>query len=173
MMNIVKTCSFLFLLVAPQLLLVAQQSATISSAEISFTYTSNNTKGSISGFSSSSTLDLDNPENSTFQGKVKTETLKTGNFLRDWSLKGSKYFDADTYSTISFKSSSVSATANGYTVKGDLTIKKTTKSISIKFVRNGKKLTGTATIYSSDYGIHVKKERTDNKVSVKMVFTLK
>ena len=172
-MRIIKTFGLLIIILIAPFYLVAQESASISSAEISFVYTSNNTDGSISGFSSSSSIDLENIENSVFQGTVQTETLKTGNFLRDWSLKGSKYFDADSYPTIKFKSSAISVSSDGYTVKGDLTIKKTTKPISITFVQNGKKLTGTTSLYSSDYGIHVKKNRADNKVSVKMVFTLK
>ncbi len=168
-----KKLGILFLLISSLQSVIAQQTLQLSSAEISFVYLSNNTDGSISGFSSSATLDEANPRNSVFEGSVSTETIKTGNFLRDWSLKGSKYFDADTYPKITFKSTSVSATDSGYSVDGDLTIKKTTKPITIKFVRNGTTLTGTTTLYASDYGIHVKKDRADNKVSVQMVFQLK
>lgn len=151
----------------------AQEYQNISSATISFVFVDNGTKGTFSGFSSSSKIDQVNPANSKLQGKVKTETIKTGNFLRDWSLKGSKYFDADTYPTISFKSSSVTATNNGFSVKGDLSIKKTTKSVHIKFVRDGNNLRGTTTVNAADYGISVKKNHDENKVNVTMVFSLK
>jgi len=167
------TFLMLFLLFTLPISANAQESTVISSAKITFVYTSNDTEGSIAGFSSSTSLNLENPERSVFKGKVQTETIETGNFLRNWSLRGSKYFDVDTYPTISFNSTSVTVTDRGYTVKGDLTIKKTTKAITITFIRNGKKLTGTTTLYSSDYGIDIKKNRADNKVTVQMVFSLK
>ena len=164
----------LFLLVLlSQPILFAQNGKTLSSANITFVFASHDTDGSISGFSSSSIVDLEHTENSTFEGSVQTETIKTGNFLRDWAIKGGKYFDVDDYPTITFKSSSVSESSEGYTVNGDLTIKKITKKITIIFVRDGSEITGTTTVYSSDFGINIKKERSDNRVDVKMEFTLK
>ncbi|NHF60005.1 YceI family protein [Flavobacteriaceae bacterium TP-CH-4] len=163
---------FLFILSAP-LCGVAQNSGEIASSEITFVYLSNDVDGSVSGFTSDSRIDLENPSNSVFKGSVATETIKTGNFLRDWSIRGGKYFDVDTYPTMSFESTSVSADAEGWKVTGDLTIKKTTKPITINFTRNGNKLTGTTTLYSSDFGINVKKKKEDNKVKVTLVFQLK
>ncbi|QCW99959.1 YceI family protein [Aggregatimonas sangjinii] len=168
----IYTIVLVFFLLVPPFSLFGQTPKTISSAEITFIFISNDTDGSISGFSSSSTIDTENPSNSVFKGEVKAETLETGNFLRNWSLRGSKYFDVDTYPTITFTSTSVSETGSGYSVKGNLTIKDVTKPITISFTRNGKKLTGTTTLYASDFGINIKKKREDNKVSVKMVFQL-
>lgn len=169
----IKTITvILFVLLLPAFL-IAQTSTTIASAEITFVFLSNDTDGSISGFSSSSIIDAENPSNSVFRGEVKTESLETGNFLRNWSLRGSKYFDVDTYPTITFSSTSVSETDSGYSVKGDLTIKDSTQPITIFFTRSGKNLTGTTTLFSSDFGVNIKKKREDNKVSVKMVFQLR
>ena len=153
--------------------LAAQTGTQIGSAEITFVYLANDVDGSIAGFSSSSTIDLDNPTNSKFKGAVATKTLKSGNFLRDWSLKGRKYFDTDTYPRSTFESTSITETSDGFSVAGNLTIKKTTKPVTIDFKLDGKKLTGTTTLFSSDYGINVKKKKEDNKVSVKMAFVLK
>ncbi len=168
-----KTFYILFAALLVQVAAHAQQTAQISSAEITFVYLSNDTDGSISGFSSSSVIDTVNPENSVFQGEVRTKTLKTGNFLRDWSLKGSKYFDVDSFPSIKFKSTSVVTDEAGYTVVGNLTIKNITKSVTMEFTRNGNQLIGTTTLFSSDYGIHVKKKKEDNKVSVRLAFSLK
>ena len=167
-----KTVSILILTLLLQTTLAGQASITISSAKITFVYLSNNTEGSISGFSSSSILDTETPSNSVFKGEVATKTLETGNFLRNWSIRGSKYFDVETFPEISFASTSVIAIDDGYSVEGDLTIKDVTQSITIKFSKKEKILTGTTSLFSSDFGINVKKKREDNKVSVKMVFTL-
>ncbi|MDB4292866.1 YceI family protein [Maribacter sp.] len=171
--SMMKTIPLLFLSLLWQITVAAQATTTISSAEITFVYLSNDTDGSISGFSSSSTIDTENPSNSVFQGEVETKTIETGNFLRNWSLRGSKYFDADTFPKIKFASTSVAVTESGYEVKGKLTMKGVTKPITITFARNGKKLAGSTTLYSSDFGINVKKKKEDNKVAVTMVFTLK
>ncbi len=150
----------------------AQHKVDIVSAEISFTFMSNGVKGILSGFNSSSTLDLENLEASKFKGSVAVETIKTGNFLRDWSLKGGKYFDADDYPKITFESLSVDKTDNGLTVKGQLTIKETSKQITIGFTQIKNKLIGTTTLFSSDYNINIKKKREDNKVVVSIVLSL-
>jgi len=153
--------------------LTAQQTATISSAEISFTFVSKNVEGTISGFESSSAIHLDALEDSKFKGSVAVETIKTGNFLRDWSLKSGKYFDADTHPQLTFESTDVTKTNDGYSVKGELTIKGTSKAITIDFKRNDNQLIGTTTLFSSDFGIEIKNDREDNEVYVKFVLSLK
>ena len=160
--------SILFLLATVSIF--SQKDLRISSAEITFNFLNNDVDGSISGFRSTSDIDLENPANSTFEGSVRVETIKTGNFLRDWSLKGRKYFDADEYPQITFRSTEVTATTNGLKVEGSLTIKGTSKPITIDFKKNGNRLTGTTTLFSSDYGIHIKKRREQNKVTVNLAF---
>ncbi|MFK5974593.1 MAG: YceI family protein [Flavobacteriaceae bacterium] len=150
----------------------AQHKLDIVSAEISFTFVSNGVVGTLTGFSSSSTLDLANLETSELMGSVVVKTIKTGNFLRDWSLKGGKYFNADTYPKITFESSSIEKTNNGIRLIGQLTIKDTSKQIDITFIKMKNKLIGTLSLFSSDYGIHIKKKRADNKVNVHMVLAL-
>ncbi len=151
----------------------AQSSAQISSAEVSFVFINNDVEGTLSGFSSESTIDLDQIENSKLKGSVKVETINTRNSIRNWSLRRSKYFDADTYPTITFESTSVQQEKDIITVNGKLTIKEVTKDIRFRFERNGKQLIGKTTLYSSDYGINIKSEREKNKVLVKVVFQLK
>ncbi len=161
---------FLVWALLPSPLVLAQNE--ISNAEITFTFVSKDVDGSISGFSSSSAIDLDNPSNSEFKGTVSVETLKTGNFLRDWSLKGKKYFNADDYPEISFASTSVTTTDTGFKVTGDLTLKGKSKPITIDFTRKADQVRGTTTLFSSDFGINIKKERKDNEVIVNFLLTL-
>ncbi len=154
--------------------LFGQHQVGLSDADISFTFVSKKVNGTIAGFSSSSKIDKNNLKNSIFKGSVKTKTLDSGNFLRNWSLKGSKYFDTDTYPTITFESTSVSENNTGYDVSGQLTIKDITKPITITFKKEGDSLVGTTTLFSSDFGIEVlKKGRESNKVIVKMSFNIK
>ncbi len=148
------------------------QSTTIKSAEITFNFESKDVNGSISGFTSESTIDPENPENSKLKGSVTVKTIKTGIFLRDWSLKGGKYFDEDDYPKIYFESTSVSVTSDGFSVKGNVTIKNIDKPLTIVFKKNGNELVGTSTLYSSDFGINIKKKHEDNKVKIKMVLKL-
>ncbi|MBU2973151.1 YceI family protein [Zobellia sp. B3R18] len=152
--------------------LQAQDQVSIASAKITFHFISKDVKGSLSGFESSSKIYPDRITESSFKGAVQVETIKTGNFLRDWSLKSGKYFDADTYPTITFESTQITKTSNGFTVTGTLTLKGTAKTISFNFTEQASKLVGTTTLFSSDFGIDIKKERQDNKVNVSLTLDL-
>jgi len=162
----------LFFLLCLSPLAILGQGTSIESAAITFNFVNKDVDGHISGFESSSTIDLENPENSKFKGSVTVKTIKTGIFLRDWSLKGGKYFDENEHPKIYFESTEVSVTSVGFSVKGKLTIKNIEKSITIDFKKTGNQLIGTTTLFSSDFGINIKKEREDNKVLVKLVFDL-
>lgn len=151
-----------------------QNQGVLTGEKISFTFVSKKVDGSLDGFNSTSRIDTSDITNSKFEGSVKTETLDSGNFLRNWSLKGGKYFDVDTYPTMRFKSSSVTGTLDKFQVEGQLTIKEIEKTITILFTKEGDRIIGTTTIFSSDFGITViKKGREANKVVIKMSFQLK
>ena len=161
----------LFLFSLP--LAIAQNKLRISSAEVSFTFVNNDVKGTLEGFTSESSIDFDQIENSKLKGSVKAETISTGNSIRNWSLRRGKYFDADTYPTIRFESTSIQQKADIIAVKGKLTIREVTKEIEFRFEKNDKQLIGRTTLFSSDYGIDIKSEREKNKVLVKLIFQLK
>jgi len=168
-----KHCITLLFLVTSLLLANAQNKLQVSSAEVSFTFVNNDVDGTLEGFTSESVIDFDQIENSKLKGSVKVETISTGNSIRNWSLRRSKYFDAEKHPRITFESTSVIQKEGVITAKGKLTIKDVTKNISFRFEKSGDKLIGKTTLYSSDYGISIKKEREKNKVLVKLVFQLK
>lgn len=152
---------------------VQSQDSKIKSATITFNFVKKDVSGAISGFSSVSAIDWDSIENSRFEGQVETETLKTGNFVRDWSLKSGKYFDADSFPTITFKSNRVVAQDNGIVVYGTLTLKGTSRPLEITFVKSTSVLIGTATLFTSDFDISIyKNSREDNKVIVTLKLVL-
>jgi len=164
---------FIFLLIFSSCtsLLFGQNQGVLSDAKVSFTFVSKKVKGTISGFSSSSKIDVNNISNSKFKGSVKTTSLDSGNFLRNWSLKSGKYFDTDTYPSISFESDSIIEEDTGFTVAGQLNMKGVSKPITIVFKEEGGLLVGTTSLYSSDFGIDIiKKSREANKVLIKMSF---
>lgn len=165
---------FIVLLIVVQSEVLAQQNTLITAGTINFTFVDKDVNGSINGFSSNSKIDLEKPENSYFEGYVTTETIKTGNFLRDWSLKGQSYFDVDQFPKITFKSTKVTTSEKAIIVDGKLTIKDITKTIAIQFTKEGNILRGSTNLFSSDFDITIlKKGRESNKVLVKFELELK
>ena len=158
-------------LLTSTVLLTAQQKQ-ITSAKITFEFPSKNVKGTISGFESQSKIDWKNPSNSLFKGSVEAATLDTNNGLRNWSLRGSRYFNVKEYPKIEFVSSKIEQQSNRWLVNGLLTIKGITKSVDIVFTKEEGVLVGNATLYSSDYMINIKKTRDDNLVKVNFKFYL-
>lgn len=144
----------------------------IKTAEISFVFVSKDVEGTIGGFESASAIDLSQLANSEFIGSVSVESLRTGNFLRDWSLRSSKYFDEDNYPEMRFRSTGIIEKDGGFFVNGELSIKNTSKEIAIYFERQGNKLNGTTSIYSSDFGIDIKKKREENLVEIKIILVV-
>ena len=165
--------SKLFLLLLAVTGVVHAQQQHIQSAKITFEFPSKNVKGSIAGFESSTEIDWEHPENSTFKGKVAVRTLDTRNGLRNWHLRSSKYFAAKAHPNILFESTSVVKTNNGLIVNGKLTLKGITKTVTIRFKKQEQRLIGATTIYASDYNISIKKKREDNEVNIKFDFVLK
>ncbi len=149
--------------------LAAQTNVKITSAEISFVFDSKNVDGTFSGFNSESSIDLNDLTNSVFKGSVEVKTINTGNFLRNWALKGGRYFNTGKHPKISFESSAIKENENGFSVEGHLTIKGIRKPVTFDFTINEKTLIGTTTLYTTDFDIKIKKEREDNKVNVKVV----
>ncbi|WP_350285771.1 YceI family protein [uncultured Croceitalea sp.] len=156
---------------ATTLSLTAQNKA-IKSAEVTFEFVAKGVDGTIAGFTSASTIDFDNLQNSVFKGAVAVETLDTDNGLRNWSLKGRKYFNEDSYPKISFESTTITQKDDTYKVQGTLTLKGTKKPLTITFTKNGNTLVGKASLYTSDFGINIKKKREDNLVKITFRFVL-
>lgn len=162
----------LFLTIGLSFNIVNGQKTSIKSAQVSFEFVSKNVKGTISGFESESSIDLGNLESSIFKGSVSSETIDTNSGLRNWSLKSGKYFDVDDYPKISFESKEVRLEGEKLMVKGNLTIKESSKQVTITFTRKENQLIGTTSLYSIDYGIKIKKKKEDNLVKIKMIFDL-
>ncbi|WP_340198819.1 YceI family protein [Ascidiimonas sp. W6] len=150
-----------------------EKQVSINEAQINFTFISKNVQGTIGDLKSTSMIDLQNFQNSVFKGSVSLESLKTGNFLRDWHLMSKKYFYRQKHPRIYFKSAEIVKKGALYEVKGVLNIKGISKYISMKasVLENQIKLSGL--INTADWNINVLKERADNKVEFSIDLVLK
>jgi polyisoprenoid-binding protein YceI len=163
---------FLLFVGLAQVLSLVAQTKKVRSAMVTFEFPAKEVKGSIEGFESQSEIDWDNPSNSIFKGSVATASLDTNNGLRNWALRGSRYFDAKDHPKISFASKKVIKTGDLWTVMGDLTIKGITKPFQIEFETYNNTLIGRGELYSSDFDVKIKKARADNLVTVKIEMEL-
>lgn len=68
---------------------------------------------------------------STVNVTIDVTTIDTGVSARDGDLKGASYFDVAQFPTATFVSTSVSKTANGLTVNGNLTLHGVTKPVTL------------------------------------------
>jgi polyisoprenoid-binding protein YceI len=79
--------------------------------------------GRFTQFSGAITVDRDNLENSSVSAVILVGSVDTDNDKRNGHLKTADFFDAATYSTITFKSTSWKKTGEGaFDVTGDLNI---------------------------------------------------
>lgn len=86
--------------------------------------------GRFTKFSGTIVVDRDNLENSSVSAVIDVGSVTTDNDKRDAHLKTPDFFDAATYTTITFKSKSWKKTGDGtFDVTGDLTIKGVTKEV--------------------------------------------
>jgi polyisoprenoid-binding protein YceI len=90
-------------------------------------------RGSFNEFEGSATLDFSNPANSTAQVTIQVASVDTRQAQRDEHLRNNDFFDAPTFPTITFTSTSVEPKGDDFVLHGDLTIKGITKPVSIDF----------------------------------------
>ena len=74
-----------------------------------------------------------NPEASSFNVTISTNTFSTGNNSRDKDMKSEKYFYVSKYSEIRFKSSKVEKKDGKYLTTGTMTLKDISKNAILPF----------------------------------------
>lgn len=89
------------------------------------------TDGTLTGLQGTLELDPSTAEPKTISLSADANTINTDNKMRDNHLRKAEYFDVATFPKLTFTATSFSKTATGYLVKGNLTIKGTTKNIDI------------------------------------------
>lgn len=88
-------------------------------------------------FKLSMNLDSEDPVNTTVEMEIVTDSVDTGSEIWHEHITGEKWFDAANNPTINFKSTEVSANADGtFNVTGDLTIKDVSKPVMMQVTIN-------------------------------------
>jgi polyisoprenoid-binding protein YceI len=124
-----------------------------------------NVHGHFGNLSGTVNFDAADVTKSSVEATVDVTTVDTGVPQRDGHLKSPDFFDVAKYPTMTFKSTSVAKTSDGYDVTGDLTLHGVTKSVVLHLEAPGKEQTGmdgksllrgftaTTTIHRQDFGL--------------------
>lgn len=110
------------------------------------------------------TWDAGSPEASSFDVRIRTDSIDSNNKKRDEHLKGTDFFNTKQFPTMSFKSTAIKkAGEHEYEVTGDFTLHGVTKPITVKMEMtgsakgmNGKPMVGFETTFEikrSDFGM--------------------
>lgn len=99
--------------------------------------------------------------NSSLEVTIKTDSIDTGNAKRDEHLRAPDFLNAKQFPAITFKSTSVSSSAEGQLeVKGDFTMHGVTKPITLKLT-GGKVGEFPKGVTRTGYSTHVDLKRSD------------
>ena len=108
----------------------------------------------------------DSSDIGSVRGRVEVDmaSVDTGNADRDAHLKSADFFDVDNHPSMIFEVKSVDPERDGYKVRGDLTIKGTTKEVELDYEHGGdsidpfgnRKIGGslTGTVNRRDWGLN-------------------
>jgi polyisoprenoid-binding protein YceI len=136
--------------------------------------------GRFDSFAGSFAIDSSDPAKSSFTLSIKPETVDTNNTGRDTHLRGPDFFNVKQYPVISFTSTSVKPSEEGYEVTGDLTLHGATKPVTFS-LKGGKsaefppgvKRTGYSTelvLKRSDFGVGKPMPALDDDIFVSISF---
>lgn len=95
------------------------------------------TRGQFQNVSGTLNLDESDLTKSTVEATIDVKSLTTRDEKRDGHLLSADFFDADSFPTITFKSTSVAKKGSDYVVAGDLTIHGVTRPVELKTEFNG------------------------------------
>lgn len=118
--------------------------------------------GKFKEFEANILLDEQDITKSSFTGTIKTASLTTDVEKRDNHLKSEAFFDVQKFPEITFSSSKIEKSQDGYVAVGKLTIKGVSKEIRLPFTLSGpvtmggaKKIgiSATMTLNRQDYGV--------------------
>ena len=95
-------------------------------------------RGHFAEVTAGGTIDPEHPEGTAIEATINTASIRTHNEQRDNDLRSSNFLEIDRYPTMHFKSTKVEhVRGDRYKVRGDLTIKGTTRPVTLDVVRYG------------------------------------
>ena len=93
--------------------------------------------GHFEDFDGTFAYDPDKPEDSTVHVTIDVKSLDTDHAERDKHLRGSGYFDVETYPSITFASSSYAGSTTNGVLTGELNLRGVSKTIAIDVSKIG------------------------------------
>jgi polyisoprenoid-binding protein YceI len=150
------------------------QSLTVKSDEVrvEFLTVAQKTSGTVSGFEATINFNSDSPASSSISGTVDVSTLETGNNKRDNHLKSDDFFDAENHPKMSFESTSIEKTDEGYVMTGKLTIEDQTHEETITFTFSDNIFRGEMTISMANYDLGMFSKKKGDKSNATIKFTI-
>jgi polyisoprenoid-binding protein YceI len=119
--------------------------------------------GNFTDFDGTIVYDEKDPAKCSVDVHIKTASVTTRNDHRDADLRSDHFFNADKFPEITFKSTRIEKTADGYIAHGPLSIRGTAKEVAIPFTIGGtvKDVSGmirlgaqgSLTVNRQDYGV--------------------
>jgi polyisoprenoid-binding protein YceI len=123
----------------------------------SIAFSSADADGIFKDFKGSLLFDEQNPGAGKFDVTVNVASINTGNGLQNNHAKSDEWFDVAKYPQIHFVSQSITRTAGGYQVTGDLDMHGVKRSITIPFTfkktAQGGTFAGSFTVNRNDFNI--------------------
>ncbi len=96
-------------------------------------------RGRFTDFDGMVEFDDQNPERSTVNVTIQAKSVDTGDATRDNHLRTGDFFDAETFPTLTFRSTKVTKTGGDtFDVAGDLAIRGVTKPVTLAMAFLGK-----------------------------------
>jgi polyisoprenoid-binding protein YceI len=105
----------------------------------------------------------DDPLNSSVSATIELASVDTGNQMRDDHLRSADYFNVDQYPTMSYRSTRIRHTDDGWVIDGALTLHGVTHSVPLAVEPNGfapdpfggqrAGFTATAQLSRRDFGV--------------------
>jgi polyisoprenoid-binding protein YceI len=144
---------------------------------VNFALKQDGTKGTIKGVDAAIVFDESDLGKASIKATVKVKSLSTSNAKRDEHLMSADFFDAGKYPTITFVSSDISKSKNGFTAKGKLTMKDKTLDVSVPFTleeKDGKaSFKGKMDVSPYKFGVMKSDKSKDEIVSISVDIPLK
>ena len=163
-----KKVIFLFLILSVQTITAQNIIVDEEKATVSFLFLDDDVDGTLSEFKFTGSLNFEDLETSAISGTVATETIDTDNWFRNRHLRN-KYFKADDFPLLKFKSNSILSVGDSLVVQGNLTIKDISKPVTFRFTKTTSLLKGKASINASDFDINIHDEASRNKLTISIL----
>jgi polyisoprenoid-binding protein YceI len=88
-------------------------------------------RGQFRKFTTEVDFDEEHPERSSVVAHIDASSIETGMEARDAHLKSADFLEADAYPELTFRSTSIVASGQGYKINGDLTIRGQTRPVTL------------------------------------------